>query len=149
MAGGLEEGEWHGMLDDSANYVCTYQKGVSKGGVTKDKRGKRYTFTMAITEPTFKGGIEGFYKFLAQNIKYPIAAKENSIQGKITLGFVVEKDGTLANVKVLQGIGGGCDEEAVRVINISPPWLPGMQYGIPVRVPCTVPITFTVTIDNN
>lgn len=146
---GLEEGEWHGMLDDSANYMCNYEKGVSKGGVTYDKSGKRYTFTTGIIEPQFKGGTEEFYKFLAKNIKYPIAAKENNIHGKIILGFVIEKDGTLTNVKVLQGIGGGCDEEAVRVIKISPPWLPGVQYGIPVCVPYTVPITFTVTIDKN
>src|SRR5579863_8539503 len=79
---GLQEGEWRGILDNSANYVCTYEKGVSKRGVAYDNSGKRYTFTTTdIIEPQFKGGLDKFYEFLGRNIKYPLIAKDNNVQG--------------------------------------------------------------------
>ena len=67
------------------------------------------------------------------------------IQGKVFLTFVVERDGSLTDIKVLRGIGGGCDEEAVRVISASPKWQPGMQDGRAVRTQFTVPINFSLT----
>lgn len=100
-------------------------------------------FTAVEMEPSFPGGIEMFYRFLQANIKYPAKAFEDKIQGKVFISFVVEKDGSLTDIKVLRGIGGGCDEEAVRVMKTSPKWRPGIQNGRPVRVQYTMPISFT------
>jgi TonB family protein len=92
--------------------------------------------------PSFPGGLEAFGKFLASNIKYPAIAKNNKIQGRVYCIFVVEKDGSLSNIRVVRGLGSGCDEEAVRVLAISPKWDPGIQNGRPVRVSYTIPIFF-------
>ena len=92
--------------------------------------------------PGYPGGMDAFYKYLGKAIRYPAIARENNITGRVILSFVVEKDGTLTDIKVLRGIGGGCDEEAVRVLKSSPAWKPGIQNGRPVRVNYTVPISF-------
>jgi TonB family protein len=92
--------------------------------------------------PTFPGGLKAFGEFLGENLKYPAEARKNIIQGRVYLTFVVEKDGILSNIKVARGIGSGCDEEAVRVLAISPKWTPGVQNGKVVRVSYTVPIFF-------
>lgn len=92
--------------------------------------------------PEFIGGDEALYKYLAENIKYPEQAKNEKIQGRIFVTFIIEADGSVTNAKVLRGIGGGCDEEALRVVNAMPKWKPGMQKGKPVRVNYTLPIIF-------
>lgn len=92
--------------------------------------------------PTFPGGARGFADYLNSNFKYPDEAKKNHIQGKVFLNFTVETDGSLSNLKVLRGIGGGCDEEALRLLKNSPRWVPGISYGQRVRVPYTLPISF-------
>ena len=94
--------------------------------------------------PEFPGGIKALLKYLASNIHYPEYAKEAGIQGKVYLNFVVEKDGSITHVKVLRSIGGGCDEEAVRVVENMPGWKPGLQHGKPVRVSFNLPIKFTL-----
>ena len=81
-------------------------------------------------------------EYVAKNVKYPQEAKDKEIQGRVFVGFVVEKDGSVTNVKVTRGIGGGCDEEAVRVIKAMPKWTPGKQKGKPVRVNYQIPINF-------
>jgi len=101
-------------------------------------------FTAVEQEPTPNGGIGKFYKYLGDNIRYPAVAKENNIQGKVFLTFVVEKDGSITDVKVLRGIGSGCDEEAVRVLRNAPKWKPGIQNGRPVRVQYQVPVSFAL-----
>lgn len=83
-------------------------------------------------------------KFLRDNIKYPQIARESGIQGTVYVTFVVEKDGRVTDIRVLRGIGGGCDEEAVRVIKAMPRWQPGKQRGKPVRVQFNMPIKFTL-----
>ena len=92
--------------------------------------------------PEFPGGVNALISHVGHNIVYPAEAKEKEIQGRVFVGFVVEKDGSISNVKVLKGIGGGCDEEAVRVISSMPKWKPGMQKGKPVRVSFQIPIYF-------
>jgi protein TonB len=84
------------------------------------------------------------YSYLGNNIKYPVMAKESGIQGKVYVTFVVERDGSITDVKVLRGIGGGCDEEAVRVVASMPRWKPGKQRGKPVRVQYNLPVRFTL-----
>jgi len=76
-------------------------------------------------------------------------AKENNVSGKVFVTFVVEKDGSLTDVKVVRGIGSGCDEEAMRVLKASPKWKAGIQNGRPVRVQYTMPINFALQTDDN
>ena len=92
--------------------------------------------------PEFPGGTEKFMEYLSGNIKYPEEAKEKGINGRVFINFVVEKDGSVTNVQVMKGIGGGCDDEAVRVVKAMPKWKPGMQDGKPVRVSYILPVTF-------
>lgn len=101
-------------------------------------------FTSVEQVPEFSGGLEAFGKFLMTNIRYPKAARDNNVQGRVIVTFVVEKDGSLSNMKVVRGIGSGCDEEAVRVLSMSPAWKPGIQNGKPVKVQYSVPISFTL-----
>jgi len=106
---------------------------------------KEPVFTVVEKMPGYPGGDEARIAFLGQNIKYPEQAKKNGVQGKVFVTFVVETDGSISNVKVLRGIGGGCDEEAVRVIKLMPKWSPGMQDGKAVRVQFNLPIRFTLS----
>ena len=101
-------------------------------------------FTVVEEQPGYPGGEEARYKFLQDNIKYPEEAKELGIQGKVFVTFVVEVDGSVTDARVLRGIGGGCDEEAIRVVKSMPKWVPGKQRGVPVRVQFNLPIKFTL-----
>jgi len=92
----------------------------------------------------FPGGVQAFAAYLGKSIQYPDEARTNKVQGKVFATFVVEKDGSLSDVKILRGIGSGCDEEAVRVLKMSPQWEPGKQNNLPVRQQYTVPINFTL-----
>ena len=92
--------------------------------------------------PEFPGGMGECLKFLGKNIKYPVEAQKAGVQGKVIVQFVVEKDGIIANPKVVRSIDPDLDGEAIRVISIMPKWNPGMQKGQPVRVKYTVPVTF-------
>lgn len=99
-------------------------------------------FVFVEDQPGYPGGDEARLSYLRDNIKYPEMAKESGIQGTVYVTFVVEKDGSISNVKILRGIGGGCDEEAVRVIKNMPKWKPGKQRGRPVRAQFNMPIRF-------
>lgn len=101
-------------------------------------------FTVVEESPTFPGGDAARIQFLQENIKYPQIARESSIQGTVYVTFVVERTGKVTDVKILRGIGGGCDEEALRVIKAMPSWNPGKQRGKPVRVQFNMPIKFTL-----
>lgn len=92
--------------------------------------------------PEFPGGIDKLATYISENIKYPEAAKEKGVSGRVFISFVIEKDGSVNQVEVMRGIGGGCDDEAVRVVKAMPKWKPGMQKGKPVRVSYVLPITF-------
>ena len=92
--------------------------------------------------PSFPGGEGKLMEYVAKNIKYPQIARETGIQGRVFVGFVVEPDGSISNVKLLRGIGGGCDEEAMRVIKSLPKWKPGKQRGKAVRVSYQIPVFF-------
>lgn len=101
-------------------------------------------FTVVEESPQYPGGEELRLKFLAENLYYPQAAREASVQGTVYITFVVEADGTITDIRVLRGIGKGCDEEALRVIKLMPKWLPGKQRGKPVRVQYNLPIKFSL-----
>jgi periplasmic protein TonB len=92
--------------------------------------------------PHFPGTIAEMNAFLVTHIKYPREAKELGIVGIVFLSFVVESDGSITNITIIRGIGGGCEEEAVRVVKSMPTWIPGKQNNIAVRVRLTLPIKF-------
>lgn len=101
-------------------------------------------FTWVEEMPSFPGGEEQMYEFLRKNIKYPPLARENGITGKVFMSFIVDPDGDIREVKVLRGIGAGCDEEATRVVKAMPKFKPGKQNGRAVTVQFTMPINFTL-----
>ncbi len=99
-------------------------------------------YTVVEKQPSYPGGTDGYRDFLLANIKYPEEAVKKGVTGTVYVTFVVQKDGSIANVKVLRGIGTGCDEEAVRVVRLMPKWNPGEQKGKPVDVQYNLPIKF-------
>jgi len=101
-----------------------------------------YSFVSMETPPSYPGGIEKFYRFLGENIKYPEEAQKSEISGNVFVSFTVEKDGSLSDIKVDRKLGYGTDEEAVRVLNLSRRWNPGLQNGKAVRVKYNIPIKF-------
>ncbi|HTK18776.1 MAG TPA: M56 family metallopeptidase [Mucilaginibacter sp.] len=101
-------------------------------------------FTQVENVPNYPGGVNKFYKFLQQNIKYPAEARNKKIEGKVFVSFIVEKDGSLSTFKVLRDPGAGCGAEALRVMKLSPKWNPGIQNRHKVRVQYTMPISFTL-----
>lgn len=103
-------------------------------------------FDMVEDAPEPIGGIKSFYTYVSEHMKYPSKALEMEIQGKVFIKFVVDKDGSLMNVVVLKGIGGGCDEEAVKVVQNAPKWKPGKQRGRPVKVYMVLPIVFKLHV---
>lgn len=99
-------------------------------------------FMVVEDQPQFPGGEEARQRFLEENLRYPQMAREAGIQGTVFVTFVVEPDGSVTNVEILRGIGGGCDEEAIRVVRQMPSWEPGRQRGQAVRVQFNMPIRF-------
>jgi len=112
----------------------------------QEKEGDDKTvYTIVEVMPQFPGGDDELYKFLGKHLQYPAEAKKNGIEGVVYVSFVVYEDGTIREAKVLRGIGGGCDAEALRVIRLMPNWEPGTQRGKAVRVHYNLPIRFTLT----
>ncbi len=92
--------------------------------------------------PKFPGGDVALGMFLQQNIIYPLAARNALIEGKVIVKFIVNADGTISNIEIYKGLGNGCDEEALKVVNKMPKWIPGLVKGNPVRVRYNLPINF-------
>ncbi|MFO7825958.1 MAG: energy transducer TonB [Cyclobacterium sp.] len=102
-------------------------------------------FDVVENMPTPPGGMEGWNKYLSNNLKYPTQARRMGIEGTVYVVFVVNTDGSIQDVDILRGIGGGCNEEAMRVVRNAPPWEPGRQRGRPVRVKMRLPIRFKLS----
>lgn len=92
--------------------------------------------------PSFPGGDKALLEYLSNNIKYPVVAQENGVQGRVTVSFVVEKDGSITDVKVVRSVDPSLDKEAARVVKSMPRWIPGKQNGSAVRVKYNVPVSF-------
>jgi protein TonB len=101
-------------------------------------------YTYVEEMPRFPGGEDALNNYLSKNIKYPSKALDNNIEGRVMVEFTVRTNGQIDDVKVLRGIGYGCDEEALRVVKSMPVWSPGKQNGKPVNVVYRVPIKFTI-----
>jgi TonB family protein len=103
-------------------------------------------FNVVEQMPSFPGGDEARINYILENIRYPEEARKKGIQGRVFVTFVVEANGAVTNVKILRGIGGGCDEEAIRIVEAMPVWEPGIQRGKPVRVQFNMPIHFALSV---
>ena len=132
-------------VEITEDMVINEQQAVDISGLTLDepeKEESQEVFIIVEEQPEPMGGMEAFYAYVGENLEYPRRAILNRTVGKVFLQFIVERDGKIGNVKVLKGIGDGCDEEAVRVIKSAPAWKPGKQRGRPVRVRIIVPVAF-------
>ncbi|KAF5034861.1 hypothetical protein DSECCO2_591670 [anaerobic digester metagenome] len=132
------------LVDDSTltNEIILSKSFEIEKYIDTSKHFSKDIYTIAEEQPEFPGGQEALMTFLANNIHYPQDARDNGIHGTVHITFVIEPNGELSNIKVLSGIGGGCDEEAIRVISLMPAWKPGIQRGKPVRVFFHLPIRF-------
>jgi len=101
-------------------------------------------FTIVEDKPLYPGGQDAMLKFLGDNLKYPKIAKEAGILGVVIVQFIIEKDGTVGEVKIVRGLGGGCNEEAIRVVSMMPKWTPGRQRGKAVKVTFHIPLKFSL-----
>ncbi len=101
-------------------------------------------FVIVEQMPEFPGGSQALLQYLATKIHYPELARENKVEGLVVVQFIIDEKGKISNVTVLRGIGGGCDEEAIRVIKVMPDWQPGRQRGMPVKVRYNVPVRFVL-----
>ena len=108
----------------------------------KPKEEETKVFDVVEQMPSFPGGDAELMKFLHDHIKYPVVAEENGIQGRVIAQFVVERDGSISDVKVIKSVDPSLDKEAIRVLKSMPKWIPGKQNGSAVRVKYTVPVTF-------
>lgn len=115
---------------------------VPAAPVIKEEPKEPEIFVVVEQMPEFPGGDKALYEFLAKNIKYPAVAKDNGIEGKVYIKFVINEDGSVSQATVARGIGGGCDEEALRVVKDMPKWKPGKQRGKNVKVWYTLPVYF-------
>ena len=116
-----------------------YKIMLQKEGTNRDTN---KPYDVAEVMPQFPGGTGKLFEFLSMNVKYPVEAEKNDVQGRVIVTFVVEKDGEVSNAKVVKSVHPALDAEALRVINAMPKWTPGMQNGEAVRVKYTVPVTF-------
>jgi len=124
----------------SASFLSMGQSTTQNGGTKPDS----LVFTVVEKMPQYPGGDDARLKFLADNIQYPKEAKETGISGTVYVTFVIDTKGLLTDAKIMRGIGGGCDEEVLRILALMPPWEPGTQEGKPVRVQFTMPVRFTL-----
>ena len=124
--------------DDVAAPIATT---TQKSDITEEPE---KPFIIVEQMPQFPGGEKEMMKFIKNNLRYPTTAIEMGISGTVTVNFVVGRDGRINNIKVIRGIGGGCDEEAVRILEKMPPWIPGKQGGMTVLVSYTVPFKFVL-----
>jgi protein TonB len=114
----------------------------AEGEVLKAKEEETKVFDVVEEMPQFPGGPNALFEYLSKNIKYPVVAEENGVQGRVIVTFVVERDGSITDVKVVKSVDPSLDKEATRVVKSMPHWIPGKQNGSAVRVKYTVPVTF-------
>ena len=126
--------------DETAGEVLKAKEVIAEPEPPKVEETK--VFDVVEQMPSFPGGQGALMQWLASNIKYPVVAEENGVQGRVVCTFVVERDGSITDVKVVRGVDPSLDKEAVRVLKQMPSWIPGKQNGSAVRVKYTVPVTF-------
>jgi len=141
---GLKDGEWKSYTEQGKLIYQESYKNKKVKGVSWDSLGNEYRYSKLEEMPDLGGGMGAFYSHVGNTMKYPKNARRSGIQGRVYVQFVIDKDGRIIDAKVVKGIGGGCDEEALRVIQNSPQWNPGVQRGKPVKVRMVLPIIFRI-----
>jgi TonB family protein len=137
-----KEGEWRGTIADSGRFICVYHKDDLKSGISYMKSGSHYTFKEVNTKAVFSDGMDSFYLFIKKNLQYPESAKKHKVTGSVLVGFYIEPNGTLSEVKVDRSLVKTLDDEAIRVISLSPLWIPATKFGIPLRTHYRVSVDF-------
>ena len=125
--------------DEQAGEVLKAKEVIAQ---PEPKEEETKVFDVVEEMPQFPGGPSALFEYLSKNIKYPVVAEENGVQGRVIVTFVVERDGSITDVKVVKSVDPSLDKEATRVVKSMPHWIPGKQNGSAVRVKYTVPVTF-------
>ena len=126
--------------DEAEGEVLKAKEVIAQPEPPKEEETK--VFDVVEEMPQFPGGPNALFEYLSKNIKYPVVAEENGVQGRVIVTFVVERDGSITDVKVVKSVDPSLDKEAQRVVKSMPHWIPGKQNGSAVRVKYTVPVTF-------
>ena len=124
--------------------ICCLTTVLAQKTVVSQKDQKEEPFDVVEDMPAFPGGMEAMMAFLIENVKYPADAKKQKVDGRVLVNFVVEKDGSITEVKVIKPAFPSLDAEAIRVVKAMPKWKPGYQNGQAVRVLFTLPINFSL-----
>lgn len=133
------------VLDSIPSFPDSTVKQVDSATIANEEQLRKEQHTTIVEiEPSPQGGLDKFYQFLAVNLRYPFEDRKNLVQGKVFIQFIVERDGSLTNFSVVRSPSKTLAQEAIRVLQLSPKWRPGIQNGKPVRVQFTVPITFNL-----
>ncbi len=142
---GLKDSIWTGEnIEDNYSYSEKYEEGRFVSGIVKIN-GEESEYSNPEQMPEYPGGMSKFYEFVGKNYNYPAAAKSRGVSGRVILGFIVEKDGRINDIKILRDLGLGTGDEAVRVLEKAKKWNPGRQHGVPVRVSYTLPIMLNLS----
>ena len=126
--------------DEAGGEVLKAKEVIAQPEPPKEEETK--VFDVVEVMPSFPGGQSALFEWLSKNIKYPVVAEENGVQGRVIVTFVVERNGSITDVQVVKSVDPSLDKEAVRVVKAMPHWIPGKQNGSAVRVKFTVPVTF-------
>ena len=139
------------VIDDNADVVVMSVEEqpmcVEIFEVTEPEPDENAIFQVVETQPEFPGGIAELKKYFQKNTRYPKVCKEQGLQGRVIVQFVVNTDSTISDVKVVKPVNPHFDQEALRVVKAVPKWKPGAQHGKPVRVRFTLPVTFRLPED--
>lgn len=138
----IEEVEMQSLEDDNNVTIDVVDLSAASGPSDEEEAEANQIFTVVEQNPEFPGGEAALMQFIKKNLKYPAFAAENGIQGRVTLSFTVEKDGSIANIEVMRSPAEELSKEAIRVVSSMPKWKPGKQRGKPVRVKYVLPVTF-------
>ena len=142
----MKNGKWEGIISDTSKYVGVYVNNDLRSGTGYDKSGNPHPFNDTVGQhpPVFKGGMKEFPNFIAKNMHYPSVDVKNKVQGKVIMLFSIDRSGRVVNARVLRAPSKTLAEEGLRVINLLPQWVPGYQYGMPVQVQYTIPLSFNL-----
>ncbi|QEC74438.1 energy transducer TonB [Mucilaginibacter ginsenosidivorax] len=145
---GVEDGDWHGKLNDTISYTCKYDMGVLKEGKSISTKGNTHLFTQIQSLPEFPGGQEKLIAYIGRTLAYPADAREKGIQGRVLVQFTVQTDGSLTDIQVVRSLYPSLDEQALNCLRKSPKWTSGYKYGIKTAVVYTIPVSFALAYDH-
>lgn len=145
VVGGFEEGDWQCIIGGGESSVLKYKKGIVLTGTYQNIKGITFNFKGVEAVPEFKGGAGKLTSYLNKKIYYSNEARSANVQGRVVVTFIVEKDGSLTDIKCLgRKFGYGLEEITLNAIKSSPPWIPGFKYGVPVRTRVSLPFIFSL-----